>query len=71
MTLTKRKKQVKEERKICNPQEICFACGISIKNGSHHFFCSNCYKPGLMYTEEIRKKLKEIRDKEMKKNARL
>jgi len=67
MTLTKRKKIVKAERMVCNPQEICFACGISIKNSSHHFFCNNCYKPGLMYTEEIRKKLKEMRDKEINK----
>jgi hypothetical protein len=68
MTLTKRKKQVKLERKICNPQELCLLCNKSIKNGSHHFFCSSCYRPGLMYSEEMKKKLKEIRDKEMKKN---
>jgi hypothetical protein len=64
MSLSKRKKIVKEERKICNPAEVCLKCGDPIKKSKHHFFYNACWVPGLMYSEEIKKKIKE-----MKKNV--
>ena len=45
MTLTKRKKRVKKERKKINPDEKCRRCGASLKNNRHHFYCNDCWLP--------------------------
>lgn len=58
MTRTRRKKRFVKERKVCNPGDVCLKCDGSMKNASHHFFCNDCYTPGLMYSEEIRRKIK-------------
>ena len=63
MTRSKRKKRFSKERKKCNPDSICFKCGGPLKGASHHFFCNDCYVPGLMYSEEIRKKIREQKKK--------
>lgn len=59
MTRTRRKKRFAKERKICNPEGICLKCDGSMKNASHHYFCNDCYTQGLMYSEEIQRKIKE------------
>lgn len=67
MTLTKRKKRVKKERKKINPDNKCKRCGKSLKNSPHHFYCSECWLPKeLRYISENKisfeekKKLRDI-----------
>lgn len=43
MTLTRRKKRIKEERLLCNPKEKCMKCGVSIKKTPHHLYCPDCW----------------------------
>ena len=58
MTKSKQKKQRRMEREICNPEHVCMKCGKKLSN-NHHFFCNDCYVPGLMYSEEIKSKIKQ------------
>lgn len=41
-----------------------------MRKASHHFFCNDCYTPGLMYSGEIRRKIWEVErlDKAILKN---
>lgn len=56
MVLTKKKKILMHQRRICNPNNICFKCGKTLGNkGSHHFFCDDCWVPGMMYSNYIKK----------------
>ena len=57
MSLSKRKKQFMIERLRCNPENECVECGKSMVGCSHHFLCNDCYVPGKMYSQEIRKKI--------------
>ena len=57
MTKSKRKKSKRSERELCNPEHVCMKCGKKINN-MHHFFCNDCYIPGLMYSEEIKTLIK-------------
>jgi len=57
MTLSNRKKRFAQERKKCNPKNKCLKCGGSMKGASHHYFCNACYVPGLMYSEDMRRKI--------------
>jgi hypothetical protein len=56
MTLTKKKKMLLQQRKTCNPDNVCLSCGKKLgHNGIHHFFCDDCYTPGLMYSSYIKR----------------
>lgn len=48
MTLTRRKKRIKKERKKCNPDNKCRDCGTSLKDSPHHHYCKDCWKPEYM-----------------------
>ena len=56
MSLSKRAKRIKKEREDCNPEHKCLKCGEPVSQ--HHFFCNDCYGPGLMYSSHIRNKFK-------------
>jgi Zn finger protein HypA/HybF involved in hydrogenase expression len=58
MSLTKNQKRMQKERKRCNPENKCLNCGKNLKGSKHHFFCDDCYAPGLMYTQQIRSKIR-------------
>ena len=61
MTLTKRKKQVRAERKVVNTDNICRGCGKSLKGSKHHFYCNDCWLPKyLRYDKRYSKQAKEI-----------
>lgn len=62
MTLTRRKKRIKSERRECNPTGKCLKCHEYLKDDSHHFFCNACYIPGIQYVDEYKKKIIELRD---------
>ena len=57
MTKSRRKKRFSKERRNCNPENKCLKCGEPLKDASHHFFCNDCYTPGLIYSKEVRRKL--------------
>jgi hypothetical protein len=58
MTLTKTKKRIRDERKKCNPDGKCLKCEEPLKNSKHHYFCNDCYVPGIQCLPEYRKKIK-------------
>lgn len=61
MTLTKRKKRVRDERKVVNPNNICRSCGKSLKDNKHHFYCNACWLPKyLRYDNRYSKQAKEF-----------
>ena len=70
MTLTKRAKRIQKERETCNPDHKCLKCDRPIDGKAHHFFCKDCYVPGLMYSEEIKNKLRRIRNIEKSINKK-
>ena len=54
------RKQLKAERIICNPKNKCVKCGRGLSKSPHHYFCRDCYVPGLMYSDDMKKKLKGV-----------
>lgn len=63
----KTRKMIRQERRVCNPNNVCVRCGNQLrKNDIHHFVCNDCWVPGIMYSQEIREKLKGVDLREWK-----
>ena len=65
MTLTKHKKQVRDERKVANPDNVCCSCGKSLKGSTHHFYCNDCWLPKYLrydarYSKQAKKFMKNM-----------
>ena len=55
----------KKIKKIMNVTE-CLRCGEPIDK--HHFFCNDCYVPGLIHSKEFRNKKKRLKKQYMKEH---
>lgn len=68
MGLTKTKKRIRDERKKLNPDNKCLKCGEPLKNSIHHYFCNDCYVPGIQCLPEYKWRIQRMKQRYEKYN---